>query len=103
MDQSWPHLQGPVKLFGPDPISVNASINNREFPVKMISSKQVLLRFAMVDRSAVVTKVDWADAYKHCPVHPEDLHLNTTMVGGRALVETSLTFGGVTTLLPHSL
>lgn len=59
----------------------------------MISTYHVLRRFAEVGRDAVMCKVDYADAYKNQPVAPADLHLNAVKVGGRVLVETSLTFG----------
>ena len=95
MDQSWPH-QRPgekVDLHGDTPISVNSSIDVSLFPSQMIDTRDVLHRLLQCSPEDLIVKIDWADAYKHCPVRIEDLPLNAVTIGEKVFVELSCTFG----------
>ena len=74
MDLSWPHLQNP-DLNGTVPISVNSSVNKKDFPVSMVGLLDILRLIDNTWGPVFCAKLDWEDAYKHVHVHPDDLNL----------------------------
>ena len=92
VDQSHPRVGNP-RIFGTEPVSVNASIDIRQYPCSMITARNVLWRLLHCGPDFRITKVDWTDAYKHCPVRLEDMGLNCTKLGSRYFLESSCTFG----------
>ena len=84
----------PGWLWSPSmPGAVNSSIDPDLFPAKMTSIKGFLRMLFTVGRGALVCKIDWADAYKHVKVRPQDLKLQVITYGGRFFVELKLVFG----------
>ena len=75
------------------PGAVNTSIDPAQFPARMTSIKNFIRMLFTVGRGALVCKVDWADAYKHVKVRPEDLKLQVITYAGRYFVELKLVFG----------
>ena len=95
MDLSWPHtIKSEVDLTSTSiPAAVNAGIDIREFPVKMVNSKNVLSRCLMAGQNSWLAKHDWSDAYKHVPIRSEDHHLQIIAIGGRYFLDKTATFG----------
>ena len=96
VDQSFPRAASTTDPYlDPAPISVNASIDTRwtNMPTFMITTTQVLERLIDCLPSFLLTKVDWADAYKHCPVCLKDIRLNCVKIGSRYFAESACTFG----------
>ena len=65
VDMSWPHIpKNEVNLDGDTPTSVNSGIDIKQFPVNMVSTKDILVRCFSAGRGTFLAKQDWADAYK---------------------------------------
>lgn len=74
IDMSWPHLDDP-QLDSQDPISVNSSIRKEDYPAFMVTSQDVLELLFLAGWKCFLSKCDWNDAYKHCSIRAEDVHL----------------------------
>jgi len=92
VNMSWPHLVAP-DLEGSVPCSQNAGVDIEQYPTKMVTSRDLLMRIVSVGPSVYMAKIDWADAYKHLHIRPEDLCLQVISFGGKYFVEKALTFG----------
>ena len=64
VDMSHPHLKGDVKVFGSVPLSCNASIENKDFPAYMTSTREIVEILLRHGPGVTFCKQDWADAYK---------------------------------------
>ena len=82
-----------LNLSSPKGESVNDGICADDFPATMSSTTQWLRILKKAGRGCVIMKCDWADAYKHCHVHPEDLSLQWFSWLGMAFCELCLVFG----------
>ena len=92
VDLSWPYVDNP-DVDGVEPISVNAGIDMTNYPTCMTSIEAVLELINGSGTSSYLVKQDWADAYKHIHVLPDDVWLQAISVGGRIFLDRSLTFG----------
>ena len=84
-----------LNLSAPKKSAVNDGIDKHEFPASMSSTTAWLRVLKKAGRGCYILKTDWADAYKHCSVHPEDLDLQWFQWLGKAFVELCLIFGSV--------
>ena len=82
-----------LNLSAPAGMSVNDGINSNDFPTSMSSTSKWVECLNMAGRGALMTKIDWSDAYKHLHVRPEDLHLQWFSWLGKYFVELCLVFG----------
>jgi hypothetical protein len=74
--------------------SVNDGINADEFPTVMSSTSKWLEVLDRAGRNCTMAKVDWAAAYKHIAVRPEDVPLQYFSWLGKDFAELMLVFGG---------
>ena len=84
-----------LNLSAPKKKSVNDGIDKKEYPAKMSSTTEWLRVLKKAGRGCYILKVDWSDAYKHIPVHPDDLDLQWFEWLGMAFMELCLIFGSV--------
>ena len=84
-----------LNLSSPKKKSVNDGIDKREFPATMSSTTEWLRVLKRAGRHSYILKIDWSDAYKHIPVHEDDLDLQWFEWLGRLFVELCLIFGAV--------
>ena len=82
-----------LNLSAPAGLSVNDGIDIDEFPAKMSSTAKWLKVLNRAGRGALMLKLDWAEAYKHVRVRPEDRCLQYFSWLGRDFVELALIFG----------
>lgn len=82
-----------LNLSAPLGSSVNEGINPSDFPTTMSSTTAWLRVLRTVGKNAKMCKIDWADAYKHLAVHPEDTDLQWFTWAGKAFKELCLIFG----------
>ena len=61
-----------LNLSAPARMSVNDGIDSDDFPTSMSSTSKWVECLNMAGRGALMTKIDWSDAYKHLHVRPED-------------------------------
>ena len=87
-----------LNLSAPKGRGVNAGIDKDEFAAKMSSTKQFLGVLERAGRGCRMVKIDWSDAYKHCPVAASDLNLQWFEWLGRYFCELDLIFGGVSSV-----
>jgi hypothetical protein len=80
-------------LSAPKGNSVNDGINADDFPTTMSSTAKWLEVLDRAGRHATMTKIDWASAYKHIAVRPEDTKLQYFNWLGMDFVELMLIFG----------
>jgi len=65
VDMSWPHYKkDEVNLDGDIPTSVNSGVDISQFPVNMVTTKNILVRCFAAGIGTALAKQDWADAYK---------------------------------------
>ena len=83
-----------LNLSAPEGISVNDGIDNEDFPTSMASTAMWLAVLDRAGRACLISKCDWAAAYKHLAVRPEDVVLQWFHWLGRDFVELMLVFGG---------
>ena len=83
-----------LNLSAPKGRSVNEGIDTSHLPTVMSSTGQWLSVLNKAGRGCFLTKVDWADAYKHLPVRLEDSHLQWFTWLDKAFKENCLVFGG---------
>lgn len=82
-----------LNLSSPKGACVNDGINNEEFPTSMSSTKKWLEVLDRAGRECSMLKLDWASAYKHIAVRPEDIPLQYFSWLGMDFVELCLVFG----------
>jgi hypothetical protein len=83
-----------LNLSAPKGSSVNDGINSDNFPTTMSSTAKWLEVLDRAGRNATMTKIDWAAAYKHIAVRPEDVKLQYFSWLGKDFVELMLIIGG---------
>jgi len=83
-----------LNLSAPKGKSVNDGINAEDFPTSMSSTKKWLEILDRAGRHCVILKLDWASAYKHLAVRPQDVILQYFNWLGRDFAEVCLVFGG---------
>jgi len=92
-----PKPNGAVRVIlnfsAPAGVSVNDGIDAALFPATMSSTAKWLVVLNKAGRGALMTKVDWADAYKHITVRPADRDLQWFQWLDRYFVELCLVFG----------
>jgi hypothetical protein len=84
-----------LNLSAPKGRSVNDGIDKSEFPAVMSSTAAWLAVLDKAGRGCLMTKTDWASAYKHIHVREADTDLQWFSWGGRFFKELCLIFGGV--------
>jgi len=82
-----------LNLSAPKGRSVNDGIDKDEFPAKMSSTGAWLQVLNTAGRGCLITKTDWAAAYKHICVRAEDLDLQWFSWAGKFFMELCLIFG----------
>jgi len=82
-----------LNLSAPRGLSVNDGIDIEEFPASMSSTQAWVKVLNKAGKNCWITKVDWADAYKHMAVAEEDLNLQWFEWGGKYFKELCLIFG----------
>ena len=82
-----------LNLSAPEGQAVNEGINSDDFPTKMSSTTEWLRVLHRAGRGCYFVKIDWADAYKHLSVRPEDLKLQWFEWLGMGFQELCLIFG----------
>lgn len=82
-----------LNLSSPLGSAVNEGIDSDEFPTSMSSTLKWVTALNLAGRRCRMVKVDWADAYKHVSVHPEDLQLQWFTWLNKAFKELCLIFG----------
>ena len=83
-----------LNLSSPKGRSVNDGIDSANFPTSMSSTAKWLAVLNKVGKRAKISKVDWAEAYKHIHVSPSDSNLQWFEWLGRSFKEVCLVFGG---------
>ena len=91
-DLSWPRVANP-KTCSPTPISINASINMDNYRVKMANLNDLLMMIDNTDGECWASKIDWADAFKHIAIHPDDIKLQVFSFGGKYFADLTAIFG----------
>ena len=84
-----------LNLSSPSGAAVNEGIDKSDFPAVMSSTAAWVRALHLAGRGALMTKMDWSDAYKHVHVRLDDLPLQWFSWLGMDFVETSLIFGAV--------
>ena len=64
VDMSHPHLKGKPEVFGSIPLSCNASIEKKDYPAEMSSTRDIVEILLHHGPGVSFCKQDWADAYK---------------------------------------
>lgn len=82
-----------LNLSAPVGISVNDGIDSEDFPTIMSSTAQWLAILDRAGRNCLISKCDWASAYKHIAVCPEDVCLQWFHWLGMDFAELMLVFG----------
>ena len=82
-----------LNLSSPIGNCVNEGINKVDFPTIMSSTTKWLRALHLAGKNAKMCKIDWADAYKHIAVRPEDTDLQWFSWLGMAFKELCLIFG----------
>lgn len=93
VDMSAPHSEPGVEPVLGVGRSVNSGIDVSCFPSNMSSIDEIARILEHVGRPAIMTKIDWADAYKHCVIRPADRCLQVLKFGDRYIIEERITFG----------
>ena len=84
-----------LNLSAPKGFAVNEGIDNSHFPTVMSSTTKWVRALWLAGKGCWISKVDWADAYKHCAVREQDLDLQWFKWLGRYFCELCLIFGCV--------
>ena len=82
-----------LNLSAPKGACVNDGISSDDFPTTMASTKKWLEVLDKAGRNCLILKMDWASAYKHIAVRPEDVCLQYFNWLGMDFVELCLVFG----------
>ena len=82
-----------LNMSAPDGKSVNDGIDAAEFPTVMSSTARWVEVLNKAGRGCLMTKADWADAYKHIRVRAADRVLQWFSWLGMFFVELCLVFG----------
>jgi hypothetical protein len=83
-----------LNLSAPKGFSVNEGIDTDEFPAVMSSTEAWLKVINKAGKNCNISKVDFADAYKHIANAPEDTDLQWFEWGGMFFKELCLIYGG---------
>ena len=78
------------------PLSVNAGINKKDYPVEMTSSKSWMKALGELGPTALMTKADLNYAYKHVMVASKDWRLQGFTWGGKVFFEIMLVINCIT-------
>jgi hypothetical protein len=84
-----------LNLSAPKGRSVNDGIDKDDFPATMSSTAAWLAVLDKAGKGCLITKTDWASAYKHICVREKDTDLQWFSWGGKFFKELCLIFGGV--------
>lgn len=84
-----------LNLSAPKGSAVNEGIDKKQFPAVMSSTKKWVAILNRAGRAAWIAKCDWAEAYKHLAVRPEDVKLQYFSWLGKFFAEVCLVFGAV--------
>ena len=76
-----------------DPVSVNEGINSADYPAIMSSTHEFVKVLNRSGRGALLTKVDWASAYKQIRVNHSDIWQQGFKWLGMTFYELCLVFG----------
>jgi hypothetical protein len=87
-----------LNLSAPKGNSVNDGINSDDFPAVMSSTRKWLAVLELAGKDCRIMKLDWADAYKHIRVRPEDIDLQYFCWLGKAFAELCLIFGAASSV-----
>ena len=87
-----------LNLSCPKESGVNSGINKDDFPAIMSSTPKWVRSLNLVGPGGYMCKLDWASAYKHISVRLADLPLQWFKWLDRYFLETSLIFGGVSSV-----
>jgi hypothetical protein len=82
-----------LNLSAPKGDCVNDGIRSEEFPTTMSSTRKWLEVLDRAGRCCLIVKLDWASAYKHLAVRPEDVILQYFSWLGMDFAELCLVFG----------
>ena len=82
-----------LNMSAPEGMSVNDGIDASEFPTEMSSTTKWLAVLNKAGKGCLMTKADWADAYKHIWVRAADRVLQWFSWLGMFFVELCLVFG----------
>lgn len=82
-----------LNLSAPEGCSVNDGIDSDDFPTVMSSTAEWLYLLDRAGRNCLISKCDWAAAYKHIAVRTEDICLQWFHWMGMDFVELMLVFG----------
>ncbi len=84
-----------LNLSAPKGRSVNEGIDKHDFPATMSSTGKWVAVLNKAGRGAWMAKCDWAEAYKHLAVRPQDICLQYFPWLGKYFAEVCLVFGAV--------
>ena len=84
-----------LNLSAPRGKSVNEGIDKKCFPAVMSSTRKWVGMLNRAGHGAWIAKCDWAEAYKHLAVRPEDIKLQYFSWLGKFFAEVCLVFGAV--------
>ena len=87
-----------LNLSSPEGSSVNDGIIAEDFPATMSSTAKWLEVLEKAGQGAFIMKADWADAYKHVAVRPEDVKLQWFSWLGKYFAELCLVFGAASSV-----
>jgi hypothetical protein len=82
-----------LNLLAPEGCSVNDGIEAARFPAVMSSTAKWLGVLYKAGKGCLITKLDWADAYKHIHVRKEDIDLQWFSWAVMFFAEKCLVFG----------
>ena len=83
-----------LNLSAPQGVSVNDGIDISNFPATMSSTEKYIGVLNEAGIGCLMTKIDWAAAYKHVAVAKKDMNLQWFQWLGKFFVEKCLVFGG---------
>ena len=84
-----------LNLSAPKGRSVNEGIDKKDFPATMSSTAAWLTVLDSAGKGCLITKTDWASAYKHICVRQEDTDLQWFAWCGMFFLELCLIFGAI--------
>jgi hypothetical protein len=82
-----------LNLSAPKGLSVNDGIDTDMFPASMSSTEAWVEILNKAGKGCIITKIDFADAYKHVAVADQDTDLQWFEWGGKYFKELCLIFG----------
>ena len=76
-----------------DPFSVNEGIDSSDFPSVMSSTTEFVRVLNRNGKGALMTKIDWASAYKQIRIHHDDIWQQGFKWQGKVFYELCMVFG----------